>query len=105
MNLISNEQKEGEKKYPFARWMSLQEGWVYYRQEMWPLRDILLENSGALGDESAGKNTTSMLDAELARRMTTSKDGLLARCPGYITQEVIDGMGPCRCQVWWHFPL
>jgi len=50
-------------------------------------------------------NTTAMLDAELAGRMTTSRSGLIARAPTYITQELCDVMdmfniatGPARAE-------
>lgn len=73
----------------FARWLSIQECWEFYRPEMWFLRELLLEMSPQQAAPVAG-GTTAMLDAESADKMTTGSGSLLCRAPGYITQELID---------------
>ena len=50
---------------------------------------ILTEMSGFAGQMMDEINeTTSMYDSELAAKMTTSKTGLLARAPAYITRDL-----------------
>lgn len=74
----------------FARWMSIQECWDYYRQEMWVLRAVLLEMNPQQVQKEIQSNSTAMYDSELASRMSSGSSGLLARAPTYITQELID---------------
>ena len=75
-----------------ARWMSIQECWDYYRSEIWLLRLVLCDISGQSAWDEVAKDSTAMIDAELARRMTTSSGGLLSKAPGYITQRLVDVM-------------
>ena len=76
----------------FARSMSIQEAWYYYRPQMWFLREILTQMNPTKTMELIKTSTTSMLDAELAETLTTSKTGLLADAPVYITKQLLDCM-------------
>lgn len=42
--------------------------------------------------QEVNNDTTALLDADLAKRMTTSSGGLLANAPGYICQTLVDVM-------------
>ena len=76
-----------------ARWVSIQQCWAYYRREIWLLREVLLRMQPDEGAREIERDATSMLDAELAMRMTTSKAGLLTRAPAYISDDICDIMG------------
>ena len=76
----------------FARWLSVQECWDYHRKEIWLVREVLMEIDADATQHLQAQDTTAMLDAALATKMTTSKTGLLARAPSYITQDLCDGM-------------
>jgi len=47
----------------FARFLSIEDAWLYYRKEMWCLKSVLEENDDAVSGAHA-RDTTSMLDAE-----------------------------------------
>jgi len=76
----------------FARWMCISDCWQYYRREMWMLKAVLNENTTEIADAAVDYESTAMLDAQVARTMTTSKKGLLARAPTYVTWKLIDTM-------------
>lgn len=76
----------------FARWMSIQECWDFYRDELWFLKEVLLEMNPKQAGRDAETNSTSMVGAEMASKMTAGSGGLIARAPTYITQELIDTM-------------
>ena len=76
----------------FARWLSVNQCWKYYRSEVFFLRDVLLENSTGLANELAQQETTAMFDADLVGTVASSKQGLLARTPGYLTEELVNHM-------------
>ena len=75
----------------FARWKSVSDNWDEHRRQIWYEKLILTEmgNSGGadmMADFAA--QSTSMHDSEIAQKMTSSKTGLLARAPTYITPEL-----------------
>ena len=72
----------------FARWMSIQETYEYYRPELWGIKAIM----GEWDEADVGIvdfDTTAMVDAELAHKMTADKGGLLKRAPSYICRLLI----------------
>ena len=74
----------------FARWMSIQECWEYFRKEMWFLKLVIKEMKPESALAQVKQSTTGMLDAEIAEKLTSGSTGLLAKAPGYITQKLID---------------
>ena len=76
----------------FARWLSINECWEYLRPQVWLLQLVLEDLSPEDTWRLMEQDTTASLDSERARALTTSKDGLLAKAPGYICQELIDVM-------------
>ena len=76
----------------FARWMSIQEVWKYYREELFFLKEIVL-NMSKDGDRLQQVDSTQLLDPDLAYHMTSDPEGgLLARVPVYICPELVDSM-------------
>ena len=59
---------------------------------MWFLKLVLADMSPTEAWKEVQKDSTALVDAELARKMTTGGKGLLARAPGYIQQELLDVM-------------
>ena len=76
----------------FARWMSIEQCWDFYRKEIWFTKEVLKAMNPELCLQEVQKSTTAMLDVEAATQMTTSKTGLLVRAPSYITQGLVDDM-------------
>ena len=76
----------------FARWHGIETCWNFMRPEMWMLREVLLHMNPQQAQRLVEAQSTQMWDAELAEKLTTSKDGLIVRAPGYITQSLIDVM-------------
>lgn len=74
----------------FARWLSIEDSWHYYRKEVWFLREVLLHMDPKETQKLVEAASTQLLDAELAEKLTTDKGGLIARAPTYITEEMID---------------
>ena len=84
-----------------ASWTSEYAGWGSihhpyrnhgYRSELWFLKEILKTMSGSNAAHFVESASTKMLDAELAQRMTSSKEGLLNKVHTYIDQTMIDVM-------------
>ena len=74
----------------FARWLSVDQVWQWYRPTIHLLRPVLEELAGTSEQLSVeiASNSTAQHDAELAQRMTTSKTGLVQRAPHYITESL-----------------
>ena len=75
----------------FARWKSVSDNWDLHRPQIWYEKLILTEMGSSGGADMmafVAASSTSMHDTEIAQKMTSSKTGLLARAPTYITQDV-----------------
>ena len=75
---------EGGILLKFARWLSIEEAWEYYRPQMWFLKEILQLLSPQSAMHHLQSSTTAMLDAEVAEKLTEGKTGLMARAHTYI---------------------
>ena len=76
----------------WARWHSIEECWLYFKKEIWLLKYVLgfMNPNHAL--DLVRQESTQMFDADLAEQMTSSKNSLIARAPGHITQDLVDSM-------------
>jgi hypothetical protein len=55
----------------FARWMSIEECWLYYRSEMWFLKEVFQHMNPDEAQRLVQAASTQLLDAELAEHMTS----------------------------------
>ena len=71
----------------FARWLSVNQAWDWYRGEIWLLRPVL----EALRDDRSSATpaaTTAQYDSEVQTPAAGSKKGILDRAPGHIQDSL-----------------
>ena len=78
----------------FARWKSIKTSWMFYREEMWGLKEVLEAMRNTQGEalqESIVPHTAHM-NEKLHDSTKSGKGKLLSNVPDYITQDLIDSM-------------
>ena len=63
----------------FARWLSIEDVWFYYRSEMWFLKEVLRDMSPHEAQQHVANASTQLFDADLAHKLTTGSGGLMEK--------------------------
>ena len=75
----------------FARWLSIEQCWDYFRDQVWFVKAILEHAMNRVID-TAQEATTAMLDADHAESIAKASGTLIEKAPQHIDEQFIDNM-------------